>query len=202
VKFTLDNDSVPTHKSEVNLNPVVWFKYKYKLVVPLALSIFVSVYLSYEYSAWFISLGLLCLVINVFYWLSVKEHFKAESTPAIVISNNPSLIAVYSNMSKYKEFYPAIKIETYDNRRNLQVGDKLATVSIYTETDEENKFWDDVHPLPVEYGTINDKVMQHSLSSYTAEQWDVLEKGLSEIGGKVQLGLYKIMKDDSDWGSS
>ena len=134
LKYTLDNNSTPTNKSEIKLNPLVWVKYRSQVVVPLIFFLILFVFLSFKYSYWFIFLVLLSLAVNVFYWLRVKEHLKAESTPGIVISIEPPLMAVYSNMPKYGEFYPAIKVESFNNLSNHQIGTRIATASTVSYT--------------------------------------------------------------------
>ena len=199
LKYTLDNNSTPTNKSEIKLNPLVWVKYRSQVVVPLIFFLILFVFLSFKYSYWFIFLVLLSLAVNVFYWLRVKEHLKAESTPGIVISIEPPLMAVYSNMSKYGEFYPAIKVESFNNLSNHQIGTRIATASIYTEENEEDHYWNNVHPIPVEYGTKIKKDIERTMSLYSEEQWTYLEKGISDVGANKQVGLYRIMVGESNW---
>ncbi|WHI50169.1 DUF3239 domain-containing protein [Microbulbifer sp. MLAF003] len=202
MKFTLDNDTTPTNKSHIKINPLVWMKYKSDVVIPLTASVFICVYISYKYSYLFLLGVLLFLLINTFYWLRAKEHLKAESTPGLVISTEPPLMAVYSNMTKYGEFYPAIKIESFKNLSKHPVGARIATASIYTEENEENDYWDDFHPIPVEYGTKEKEEIESALSLYSIEQWRYLERGLSELGKCKKEGLYRIMADESGWSNA
>ncbi|KGJ90897.1 DUF3239 domain-containing protein [Colwellia psychrerythraea] len=199
MKFTLDNDTSPTNKSEIILEPLNWLKYKSGIAIPLALSVLICTYFTYSYNKYFFIAVLVLVLINVFYWLRIKEHFKADSTPAIVISETPPLLAVYTNMAKYGDYYPAIKIEKFINKNNYKIGSKVATASIYSVGNEENDYWADFHPLPVNYATSNEAQLNFSLLSFSEDEWQELQAGINQLSATKTEGLYKITNSSSCW---
>src|SRR6516165_6365976 len=59
----------------------------------------------------FIFLAVPCLALNFLYWRNLRLHFWLGcANPAIVVTLDPMLVAVLSDLSKGEEDYPVIKI--------------------------------------------------------------------------------------------
>ena len=91
-------------------------------------------------------LGLLvfvtALLVNWLYWRHQAAHFALGcANPATVVSLNPPLLAVYTDLTTGERAYPVIKI-LRDSGIPSSVGDKFATVSLYQGSTEAER-WED-----------------------------------------------------------
>ena len=192
----VDDSTFASNPGNVKLQPLTWFRYQYNVVLSLILAVIVFGTLSFAFSWWFLIGFVISIIINIGYWIRLQEHFaKGDSNGGIVVATNPTLVAVYTDLTKGFGDYPVIKI--IKCRPNLSVGERIATVALYTYSEEP--YWDDFHPLPVHNATSNQNQIQRALSSYSDDYWQKLESGISQIPKPYQLGTHKINKNNSDW---
>lgn len=202
-KYTLDNNTTASNPGVIILNPLVWAKYNIKNVTLLFTSLLVSVLLSVFISYYLLIFVIISVLINTYYWLRSKEHFTADSNGGIIVSTNPPLAAVSTNLAKYGDDYPAIKIIKYNVKKDIIIGDKIGTVAVYSEgEDDELDYWDDFFPIPIEYATNNKDSIELEIQSYPKEQWEAIRNGVNQITKPYQIGLYHVDKDCSDWSSA
>ena len=199
--FTVDNDTFASNPGNANLNPFIWFIHNYQIVSILGASFIISLFLVFKISLWFIIILSLSLIINIFYWLRKKEHFKSgDSNGGLVISINPKLVAITTDLTKGFGHYPVVKIIHYKTSKKIKIGDKIATVALYSSsTDDSLPHWIDFHPIPLSYATKNKSTHQSAINSYESTQWEDLEKRLTEIDKPYKIGLYKVDVKNSDW---
>lgn len=199
--FTVDNDSWASNPGNTNLNPLIWFTHDFKNILGLTTLLGLSVFLTIKISGWFSILGILLLAINIFYWLRKKEHFKnGDSNGGIIISTNPTLLAITTDLTKGFGEFPVIKIIPCSALKNAKIGDKIATVSLYTASvNEELPHWIDFNPIPLFYATNNKEILKKAIESYNDEQWKNIQNRLIEIKKPYKPGLYKSEIQTSDW---
>ncbi len=155
--------------------------------------------LSLHWSLW-VPAALL-LAWNVLYWVRVREHFWSGcANPGVVVSVDPLLIAVATDLTKGVGTYPAVKIVRARLRhidgQLPRVGVRVGTVALYTATFDENiPHWVDFDPLPAQYATGDPKKISTLLGSFTADDWADLERFLQQVPQPYQPGLYMINRD-------
>lgn len=207
--LTLDDETQASNPGKIKFDPWIWLKYDTKKIVLLTSTLLISLFLVIKFSYYFVVIFLIALVVNFYYWFSKKEHFYADSNGGIIISEEPPLAAVYTNLAKfgaYGDHYPVIKVIKFEVNRAIQVGDKIATVAVYSalksDEDETSDFWGDFFPLPVEYATNNTQEINNELRSYQKEHWEILTDGIKQLDKPYSLGLFRINIHSSDWQGS
>ncbi|MEI6193118.1 MAG: DUF3239 domain-containing protein [Verrucomicrobiota bacterium] len=94
-------------------------------------------------SLWFLFLLMPVLVLNVLYWIRIKEFFaKGDANPGIIIQLNPVLIAVATDLVQHSGSYPAIKVISTQLKSFMgqppQVGMAVPTVALYYRPLDKN----------------------------------------------------------------
>lgn len=198
--YTVDNNTYASNPGNAILKPLVWMKYNFFIVFILSLSVLLSIFLIII-SRWFLILPILLLKVNHFYWLRQKEHFKhGDSNGGLVVSLKPNLVAVKTDLTKGFGKYPVIKVIHYKITRNVNIGDRVPTVALYTASmDEDLPHWINFNPIPLKYATNDKQTYIRALESYNEEDWIYLEEALKEIPQPYRSGLYKIKTKDNNW---
>lgn len=196
---TLDSDTVASNPGSVRIMPFVLMRYMHKsvlLLIPLLASLVVAFGVSL---LWGGLSSVIFFVINYFYWRRKREHFAyGDSNGGIVVSENPKLIAVTTDLSKgITGKYPVIKIVPYKGKGRLN--DRIGTVGLYESSSVCTPHWNDFFPVPVEYVNSNKAELNAVLRSYSEESWKILEDRLKKIGLPYREGLFKISEENSSW---
>lgn len=199
--FTVDTNTFASNPGNANLNPFFWFFHDFKIILTISALFGFSIFLTIKFSGWLGILAILFLVINILYWLRKKEYFKSgDSNGGIVVSVNPTLVAVTTDLTKGFGEFPVVKIITCNTFKNVKVGDKIATVALYSASEnDELPHWIDFHPIPLSFATKNKEVIKRAIASYESEQWKDLQNRLGEIRKPYKEGLYKSEIQTSDW---
>ena len=142
--------------------------------------------------------------VSFFLWQKatlVKENFEYGClNPAVVVTVNPYQIAVYGDLTTQgNDVWPAIKILSQPlgktQGRRMQVGDRLATVSVYSDANNSRfkPHWDDFYPTAVNCVTDDDTVIRDALwrlNQSLEEEWNDLERYLASVPKPYRPGLY------------
>ena len=156
-----------------------------------------------------LAFGLLGIIIfNVFFWFCIskqldqliwllthiREHFiYGCTTPGVVISTKPVLVAVITDLRTRETEYPVIKVlpQPLQWIKNgvPPVGTKLATIALYSGNPQK-EHWDDFHPIVVNCVTGSQTDINRVFRSIPEQDWLELEIGLEQIPRKP--GLYPI----------
>jgi hypothetical protein len=157
--WTLNDSARASNPGRVKVNFLRWFQYN--PIEPLCW--FVAL-LGFVLLAWFVHWGFWVAVVifgsfNFVYWMEVRERFLYGcANPAVIVSMDPMLIAVASDLAKSFTSYPVIKIAqkrvpTAWNKPPA-LGSPLPMVSLY-HGDPKNELphWEDITPEPVECAT-------------------------------------------------
>lgn len=198
-KYTLDNDTYASTPGEVSFNPTVWIKHRPLVPATSALGL-LTIFMIYGITSKISLIFLISLIGYAGYsWIKIKEHYTADSNGGVVVSTNPTLVAVSTDMSKGNGYYPAIKIIRYTPKRPVRIGDKIGTVSVYEDNYEYKDYWSNFYPLPIDYATDNPVEIHNEIERYPQEQWDDIKYGLSKISKPYKPGYYRINDVHTDW---
>ena len=198
-QFTVRSDTYATNQGQIILNPIVWFENNIPEVVILSTSLILSICSLVFIGKGFGFLALLLIFVNVFYWKRKKEHFRyGDTNGGVIVSVNPNLLAVKTDLSSGFGNYPVFKIIPY--KKKCRIGDRIVTVSLYTSSSKEDcPYWVDFDPIPITYATKNPKEIELALSRIEEEQWFNLETSLGQIQRPYKEGLYRIEDGTSNW---
>lgn len=199
--YTVDNNTYATNPGNTELNYLQWFLHNIPVVSLLALGLLLSYFLVEIFSMWFIILFLLFLAANGFYWLRKKEHFKSgDSNGGIVVSVDPYLLAVSTDLTRGFGSFPIIKIVKIRSYNKLKIGDRLPTVALYAESEKDGlPHWGEFYPLPLFYATKDKADIQRAMDSYAEEDWESLEKRIGELQKPYTEGIFKVEIKESTW---
>lgn len=125
----------------------------------------------------------------------IREQFLYGCVnPGIVVSTNPPLVAVCTDLSTGKIQHHVIKILPQPLRwlKNglPPVGTKLASVALY-EGSLHKDAWEDFHPIVVDCVTGNRADIERVFQSISEVEWQTLEVGISYLRTK-KPGLYSL----------
>ena len=205
--FTVDNNTVASNPGNAELRKWVWFRHN-KIVVGLLLLLIVCSLLAtviidtvYLFVIVIVIVIVVAVVVNFYYWTNKKEHFlSGDSNGGIVVGTHPTLIAVNTNLTKGFGYFPAVKIIRCKSLKNLDIGNRIPTVALYTaSSDELLSYWINFNPIPLSHATDDPKVLEQAMQSYPNEQWEQLENYLLELEKPYKVGLYQVEKEYSSW---
>jgi hypothetical protein len=196
---------MPTFASRpgrVALNPIHWALH-YPLV-PVSGIILIGIVISGVQLRFLppgvIVVALFLCVAYVLYWYRVFAHFwHGDANPGIIVSTNPTLVAVSTDMRTGYGEYPAVKIIRAPTRdvegRQYEVGDHLPTVALYSGS-QTNSHWDNFDPRPAQAATSSRRAIRKLLNRFAEEDWARLESYLRSIPQPYRTGLYWIKTRD------
>jgi hypothetical protein len=131
----------------------------------------------------------------IFLVIRINEHFRYGCVnPSVVVSTNPSLIAVFTDLTTGKVPRHVIKILPQPLRwmKNgvPSVGTRLATVALY-EGIIQKGHWDNFYPIVVNCVTGSQNDIERVFQSIPEWEWEQLEIGINYIR-TTKIGLYNI----------
>ncbi len=191
----------------ITVNPLVWMRcFPAKTVPPavliaLLIGLAVSLVVVNHSAAGVLPIGALCLYLgrrlNAQYRLMERKCSFGCLNPAKVVSVNPYLIAVYSDLTtRSGDFWPVIKIIRQPLERaagpRLKEGDRLPTAALYAGNSQK-PHWNDFYPVAVNCVTGNAREIEGALSRLDADPdalWQELDHYLAQVPTPTQPGLY------------
>lgn len=195
--WTMDDTTRASNPGGIRLNPLQWFK-SYPMWPCLWIGLLVgSIFLAF-FNWYFWIAACLFLAMNGLYWQRVKEHFKHGcANPGVVVSLDPMLIAVCTDLTKGIGEYPAVKIISKKMGTICgqvpQVGTRVATVALYSASVDENlPHWESFDPRPVDCATTDLNAMYGVMNSFTEEDWQELASFLSQVEQPFRPGLFPV----------
>jgi len=134
--------------------------------------------------------------MNFHYWRRVRDHFRfGDANPGLVLSLEPALVAVNTDLTMGEGDFPVIKIIecnlTHSAGEPLKVGDYLPTVALYSHPEsEDDPHWADFDPQPADYATSNQTALHSMRATFDRAQIQQLNAGLKHIAKPYEPGLY------------
>ena len=197
--LTMSQGSYASNPGKLRVNPLRWILHKPTWPIVLALLFVGSVALVSFWPGFLTGFALLFGgAFNFFYWRRVSDHFRYGcANPGIVVSLDPTLIAVSTDLTMGEGKYPVIKIIEANLTKSagepLKVGSLLPTVALYNHpANDDHPHWSDFDPLPADYVTGNVAKVLMVLATFTHEDIDELKSGLKHIKQPYEPGLYVL----------
>ncbi|WP_230655636.1 DUF3239 domain-containing protein [Psychrobacter sp. I-STPA10] len=197
----VNSNTVASNPGQISVSPFVWYRHHVVMGGIIALILLAILCLCVFVDVKFVVLFAIFAIVHQLNFTRIKEHFYyGDSNGGIVLATNPILVAVYTNLSKGFGYYPVIKIIECPTLKDLNIGDRIATVALYqASTNQQLPHWINFEPLPVNYVSNNQEDIDKALLSYDATYWSRLEQGIPQVPKPYQAGLYKINIESSDW---
>jgi len=195
---TLDDSAQASNPGGLSVERIRWFSSypAWPLIWLLSAALFLILALSAHWLFW-IPVVLLVLM-NWMYWKKVSEHFMYGcANPGIVVSLDPMLIAVATDLTKGDGEYPVVRII----RKELssicgkppQVGALVPTVALYyASSNPDQSHWETFDPRPVDCATSDLSEAQRIANSFSKEDIEELKRWLSQVPKPYKPGLYPI----------
>lgn len=195
--WTLDNSARASNPGGLRVNPLRWLQHYPTWPLILFFGFWALIALAWllnRQQLW--GLAVAALVMNGFYWKRLREHFRyGDANPGIVVSLEPMLIAVATDLTRGVGQYPVVKI--FKKRLPTiggqlpQLGSRLATVALYDGSDK-SPHWSDFDPRPAQCATADQAALDRVMHSFTQRDWDRLNSWLAQVPQPFRCGLYHI----------
>lgn len=202
--WTMDDSTVATNPGQIDANLFCWFRHRPIWPILWAGTLIGSIVLTFLVHWLFGLLVLFFVVANLFYWTRIKEQFRSGcACPGMVVSLNPTLIAVATDLSQGIGQFPAIKIVKMSLSnvagQLVQIGTRVPTVAGYQKSiDASLPHWSDFYPEPVDFVTDDPDEVARVLASFSNDDWRELDDWLKQVPQPYQRGLYFIRTVDDN----
>lgn len=191
-----------SHPGRLKVNWIRWIRFKPKWPLILG-AVLLGCSALFVYTMGVLTGLLLFLVaaMCVLYWLRVSNHFQYGcANIAVVVSLDPVLIAVSTDLSTGEGDFPVIKIVEIAMTRSagklLEVGDLLPTVSLYASPPQgETRHWSTFIPVPADYVTSDPHQIARLLANFTDEDIATLHSQLQQVPTPYEPGLYLMWRE-------
>jgi hypothetical protein len=199
---------MPTQASNptnLSVNKLQWIKFHPVWSLTWLIGLFISGYLTYTFRGYNIIHTIFFVFANwLYWWIQERIISKGDFNYGRVVAINPTLIAVPTDLRKGMGRFPVIKIAKTKLKKiegkALEVGDKIVTVSMYSDHSKgDYPFWEDVEPRPVYVGYTNVAVLNERMKQFTDEDWKYLDTELSKISKPYSEGLYRVNPTENGW---
>lgn len=195
-----DSNTQAAFQGDMKPNYLRWAKMNLAKVLRITFYLIASFWLMINFH-W--TLGILfvgTLLYNLWYWYTVKGKFGGGNVSfGKVLSINPDLIAVGTDLSKGIGSYPVLKImKTKLPKEDKKVGKYVPTIALYYDNPHDYPFWSVIDPSPVSHGITNRDHLAYLLSKFSQEDINELNSFIDQIKGKKE-GTYKVNIKDSNW---
>ncbi len=195
------DDTVASNPGRVKVNFLVWLRCFPTNFVSFVIGVLFTVGYMIHLGLWkdvtFWVALILVLVFSLAPTLRLRQHFFSGCVnPAIVISTEPNLIAVSTNLANNGSTYLVIKILPHPlhrmRSRPVSCGTRLATVALYSGAGTSG-VWEDFDPVAVNCATDDESTIERTLQSIPAQEWLDLEYGLEQLPKPYKPGLYPVL---------
>ncbi|MEM7230780.1 MAG: DUF3239 domain-containing protein [Planctomycetota bacterium] len=199
------DDSAASTPLRIRLNPLRWLLSfpRWPLTFGLVLLGFVLLSVYVHWVFWIPAIP--AWLVNVGYWHIIgKKFWGGDANPGLVVSVQPPLVAVATDLSMGFGDYPVVKIVPESLKKAggapLSPMLRVATVALYDNPQDENQpYWNTFHPQLLDHGTTNVREVKRVLDSFDDESWAELEEFLKEVPKPYVEGQYRVRVEDSDW---
>jgi hypothetical protein len=191
--------AVASHEAHLNLNLSIYYRCfstrRGNLVRHAILSL-IAILVAIRQPTVMLLVPLL-LIRDIQHITVARRHFaKGDVNGAKLVSLDPPLVACFTDLSLSSEHhFPVLKIiepPAYALKdRNLQPGDNLATVSMYSGSMESHK-WDNFNPLLATCATRDEVELERLMAMIPDWQWVVINEGLFQVPRPYRPGLYPL----------
>lgn len=195
--MVLGNDYIASNPGQFQVNflkywmsyplwPTIW-------MVGLAASLVFAVGVHYVLSAVVIFFA----AVNIYYWILIHEQFRHGCVcPALLLSEDDGLVAVYDDLSMRGRPYLVVKIVREPMHRMsggpFETGDRLAAVAVYRGKPESSGRWANFYPKTVNCVTMSRKKIDRVMRGISEQEWDNLLAAVAQLERPYRPGLYPV----------
>lgn len=196
--WIMDRTTQASNPGHVKVSKITWLTHYPLWPFIWTTLLFLSMALAFSFHWLFDFPAVILLLMNWLYWQRVSAHFThGDANPGLVVSTNPVLIAVTTDLSKGVGEFPVVKI--FKKRMKeigglpVKVGTRVSTVALYSATpNEEDPHWADFDPRPVDCATSDPATIQAVMNTFAEEDWQNLKAALSQLPKPYAPGLYHL----------
>ena len=191
--ITIDNESLASLEGGIHVRALVYAGHFPLWPSVLSASLLVGAGLCVK-SMVALVIVLLALLSLWVYWSHVKAHFlRGCLNPGVVVSVEPFLVAVYTDLSTGDGSYPVIKILRHPRPAgtSLRVGMRVATAALYSQPASDNH-WADFNPKLNDSATSDREENRQALAKLPERDWDHFSEELSKLPKPYCVGLYPV----------
>ncbi|WP_145244988.1 hypothetical protein [Aeoliella mucimassa] len=202
--FTLSN-TMASHPGNIKVNYLRWVLHQPKWPCLFTLGEVACLGLLAWASWWWwillLPIALLMTLVNVFYWWRLSNHFQFGcANVGQVVSLEPTLLAVDTDLSHGEGDYPVIKIIEISIDRSggkpLEIGMHVPTVSLYAPPPEPDApHWANFFPLPADYVCGKPEQIEQLLARLDRDDYENLDKWLKSVPQPYKPGLYLMWSE-------
>lgn len=195
-----DSHTIPSYQGDMKLDIIQWTRYNFRRVSGSLLAVLIGFILMIRLH-WLFSLVFIgAALYAIWYWIMAYNRFKGgDVNPGKVISLNPTLVAVATDMRKSGGDYPVLKIiKTRLPQEDNVTGKIVPTVALYNDNPHGYPFWAEFHPVPVIHGIRNRNKINQILESFSKSSLDTLEDYIRKVNFK-DAGIYKVDEENNSW---
>ncbi|QDU55403.1 DUF3239 domain-containing protein [Aeoliella mucimassa] len=206
-------ETVASNPGLIRFNPLQWWKYQPLGLIAgvgsaaLVLLIWLGLVLSGHSGTlatkdggatpiWLFSPAILG-TLAYFTWNKSHKFRRGDANPGIVVSLEPALIAVPTDLSQGVGEYLAVKILPIKLKSScgkpLEIGSVVPTIAYYGAPHNKHaEHWSDFYPDPAEYATGDQATLERLAASFPEEQYAFLHEALQLIERPYAPGLYAL----------
>jgi hypothetical protein len=134
--------------------------------------------------------------MNYAWWGSIRPWFRSGDVCAgVVVSEDPLLVATYTDLSTGDGEYPVVKIQREPAKRfansSGKYGKRVVSVSRY-EGIAATTSWLNFYPRAVQCATDDPAEIQRLLGEIEPERWELLQQCVKKLPRPFQPGLYRL----------
>lgn len=197
----IDDDS-PRATNQVNIDISVYdyFRnrkaYLIKIIAITVAMILLSILISYS-------------ILIMLFWFIFYSYFRALAdceifnqgtlNPAIIITESPTRIAVFTDLSMGFGRYPLVRVYKAGLRNKYNSINSRIPVAGGYQTTKGKAYWDYYKPIPLMYGVSNDEIINQKLAEIHNSEWVILNKWTRENKDKYYEGYYPLYNIRNDW---
>lgn len=197
---------IPTHSAKATRQANAGFSFlhyfitvrsRYKSVALIVLGLVLAA----RFIGWFFYIPLVVYVaFKVLELLKTRDiYYSGALTPAIVIDEKTSKIAVYTDLTLGFGYYPIIRIRKYPLPKKYRVnGTRIPIAGGYYNT-ENYSHWNYYEPNPIPTGIKDEQIINEKLSAISTIEWVTLKNEIKKFDGIPEEGYYPIQIEESNW---
>ena len=160
--------------SHINVNLFRWLSFRTWLALTWIGMLIASILLSFVSTLGGAMIAVL-LLVAASYWFRVwKFYWHGGLIPAVVVSEEPLLVAAYSNLSQVSEFLPYVKVQQVRLGGAPKLGQRVVALAWYTMP-VSGRTWVDFKAFPLSQATANAEIHAAAEVKLGEDSWQLLQ---------------------------
>ena len=134
----------------------------------------------------------------IYFYDRLRHFMRGDANPGIVLTVNPTLVAVATDMSRTDEPYKAVKVfqtnlkPSTGSTSTLEVGSVIGTIAQYSASAGNQGHFADFNPVPAELATKNEDYLSSLIDSFDQEQYRQAAQAIKCLPQPYRPGLFHI----------